>query len=160
MIECPDNMDPVAFWDGMAPEMRDQIEREKREARKAHVVAPVSRAEFDALKARVDALEGKEGSAAKEALDQLEAAKDRIDTFKAAEKEPPAELSDLFEPNLTARENHDALTKKYKDAMSEHYRLMGYGTQEDRIEAQRQLEKAQRIESGINWNRARLAEVL
>ena len=51
-------------------------------------------------------------------------------------------------------------TKKYKDAMSDHYRLLSYGTQEHKIEAQKQLEKAQRYESGIAWNRPRLAEVL
>ena len=78
----------------------------------------------------------------------------------AVDAEPPAAIAELFDPSLTARQNQEKLQARYKDAMSEHYRLMGYGTQEDKAEAQRQLEKAQRIESGINWNRARLAEVV
>jgi len=91
---------------------------------------------------------------------ELEAVHTKLQERPEAHVEPPAAIADLFDPSLTARQNQEKLQLRYKDAMSEHYRLMGYGTQEDKAEAQKQLEKAQRIESGITWNRARLAEVV
>ena len=73
---------------------------------------------------------------------------------------PPEAIADLFDPNLTARQNQEALTKKYAHHMSEYTRLRDYGDTDSRSQAADHLAKAERYESGINWNRPRLAEVV
>jgi len=98
-------------------------------------------------------------------LDELEAVKTKIDEGRPIDpldpsEEPPEAIADLFDPSLTPRQNQDALKQKYAQHMSEHYRLRDYGDQDSKSQAQRHLEKAERLDSGIKWNRARLAEVI
>lgn len=71
--------------------------------------------------------------------------------------EPPAEIADLIDPDLTARQNLDALTAKFAAAknMEEYCRSNG-----DMESAMKHLRDADRFESGIKWNRAVLAEVM
>ena len=71
--------------------------------------------------------------------------------------EPPAEIADLIDPDLTARQNLDALTAKYAAAKN----LEEYCRSNDDMEgAMKHLRDAERFESGIKWNRAVLAEVV
>ena len=97
-------------------------------------------------------------------LDELETVKTKLDDRPADPLEisngPPEAIADLFDPNLTARQNQEVLQQKYAQHMSEHYRLRDYGDQNSKSQAQRHLEKAERLDSGIKWNRARLAEVI
>lgn len=90
-------------------------------------------------------------------LSELEATKAKIDDRPPAHEEPPASIADLFDPELTARQNQEALQKKYADAMS--MREIHLANDED-SKAMELLKKAERYDSGINWNRARLAEVI
>lgn len=96
-----------------------------------------------------------------EVLEKVEAsltdAKAKIDERPPAYEEPPASIADLFDPELTARQNQEALQKKYADAMS--MREIHLANDED-SKAMELLKKAERYDSGINWNRARLAEVI
>lgn len=72
-------------------------------------------------------------------------------------EQPPEAIADLFDPSLTARQNQEALQKRYAALMSERELHLGGG---DTSKAMELLKRAERIESGITWNRARLAEVL
>lgn len=72
--------------------------------------------------------------------------------------EPPASIADLIDLSLTPRENHEILQKKYAALMSE--REWWLNTGDDKSKAMELLRKAERIESGIQWNRARRAEVI
>ena len=94
-----------------------------------------------------------------EALDQLKAAKAKVDDRKPepVPDEPPEGISDLFDPNLTARQNQEALLKKYAALMSEREHELTAGNTSKAMDL---LKRAERIESGITWNRARLAEVI
>ena len=79
-------------------------------------------------------------------------------TFK--DYDPPEDIADLFDASLTARQNHDRLTAKYAEYMGEFARWHGYGDHESSVKAAEYLKKAERIESGIRWNRAVHAEVI
>lgn len=70
---------------------------------------------------------------------------------------PPDTLADLFDPELTARQNQEALLKKYKETMSMREIHLSHNETSEAMEC---LRKAERLESGIKWNRARLAEVI
>jgi hypothetical protein len=89
-------------------------------------------------------------------LEQLESVKDAIDSHPR-HVEPPAAIAELFDPSLTARQNQDVLTRKYAALMSERELHLSAN---DTSKAMELLRKAERIESGINWNRARLAEAV
>lgn len=132
---------------------------------------------FDALEARVDDLEKRVTAlenvkprttnlerAIQEAQARAEAAEAELAKARYEEPEqapePPEDLADLFDANLTARQNQEALTKKYAHHMSEYTRLRDYGDEASRSQASEHLKKAQRYESGIAWNRPRLAEVI
>lgn len=103
-----------------------------------------------------------------EAETRLQSLKDELEAKKAPAPstepppriEPPAEIADLFDPNLTPRQNQEALQRKYSTAMSEYTRLFGYGDQASKAEALEHLRRAQRLDSGIRWNRPRAAEAL
>ena len=90
-------------------------------------------------------------------LAEMQDIKTRIDEVRDTPDEPPAEIADLFDPNLTARQNQEALTDKYAELMSRRERHLSF---DETSEAMALLHKAERIESGINWNRAQLAEVI
>ncbi len=94
-----------------------------------------------------------------DALEQLKAAKAKVDERKPepVSDEPPKAIADLFDPNLTARQNQEALQKKYAALMSEREHELTAGNSS---EAMALLKRAERFESGITWNRARLAEVI
>lgn len=72
-------------------------------------------------------------------------------------EQPPAEIADLFDPQLTPRQNQDALLEKYRKAKGEEEYARDAG---DMTSAMNFLKQAERYESGINWNRAVYAEVL
>ena len=98
---------------------------------------------------------------AEAALAAMEQVKETIDERPESpseeQRDPPEELADLFDPNLTPRENHDKLISKYARLMSEReHALKG----SDDSEAMRLLKKAENVESGIKWNRAVHAELL
>ncbi len=90
-------------------------------------------------------------------LDNLEAVKAKIDDRSPVREDPPAEIADLIDPSLTARQNLDALTAKFAAAknMEEYCRANA-----DMESAMKHLRDADRFESGIKWNRAVLAEVI
>lgn len=102
-----------------------------------------------------------EVSASEAMLDELEAVKTKLDDRLAdpleVSEEPPEEIADLFDAGLTARQNQEALQKKYAETMS--MREIHLANGED-SEAMALLKKAERYDSGIKWNRARLAEVI
>jgi len=117
-----------------------------------------------ALERRVDALEALvKGLAvnrpAAATLDELEAKKTNLDRAieEAKAEEPPEEIAKLMDPSLTTRQNLDALIAKYAKLMSEREYALKNG---DESEAMRLLKRAETIDSGIKWNRARLAEVI
>ncbi len=92
-------------------------------------------------------------------LDELEAKKTNLDRAieGAKAEEPPAEIAQLMDPSLTTRQNLDVLIAKYGRLMSEReYALKN----DNESEAMRLLKRAEIIDSGIEWNRARLAEVI
>ena len=91
-------------------------------------------------------------------LERLKADHEARKPAPDADTEPPAEVADLFDPNLTARQNQEKLTKRYTDLMNERQWWLEGG--DDKSKAMELLRKAERIESGIKWNRARLAEVI
>jgi hypothetical protein len=123
---------------------------------------------FDALEARVDELERR--VAAFEALDRLMSAQEALaarpetvmpdfepEAKQESYDEPPAEIADLIDPDLTARQNLNALTAKFAAAKN----LEEYCRSNDDMEgAMKHLRDAERFESGIKWNRAVLAEVV
>ena len=79
------------------------------------------------------------------------------ETEQESYDEPPAEIADLIDPELTARQNLDALTAKFAAAKN----LEEYCRSNDDMEgAMKHLRDAERFESGIKWNRAVLAEVV
>jgi hypothetical protein len=94
-----------------------------------------------------------------EALEQLERAQSNMEERKPepVSEEPPEAIADLFDPNLTARQNQEALQKKYAALMSERELELTAGNGSKAMEL---LKRAERFESGITWNRARLAEVI
>jgi hypothetical protein len=95
----------------------------------------------------------------KDILKDLEDAKSSIDERKPepVQEGPPADIAELFDPNLTPRQNQEALQKKYAALMSERELELTAGNGSKAMEL---LKRAERFESGITWNRARLAEVI
>jgi hypothetical protein len=100
-----------------------------------------------------------EVTASEAMLDELETKKSNLDRAieEAKAEEPPAEIADLMDPGLTTRQNLDALIAKYAKLMGEREYALKHG---DESEAMKLLKRAETIDSGIKWNRARLAEVI
>jgi hypothetical protein len=100
-----------------------------------------------------------EVSASEAMLDDLEAKKTNLDRAieEAKAEEPPAEIADLMDSSLTTRQNLEALIAKFRDAKSLEEMARSNG---DMNAAMEHLRDAQRYDSGIKWNRARLAEVI
>lgn len=93
-------------------------------------------------------------------MDQLETVQEVLAeaaTDPEASDVPPDTLADLFDPELTARQNQEALLKKYRETMSMREIHLSHNETSEAMEC---LRKAERLESGIKWNRARLAEVI
>lgn len=92
-------------------------------------------------------------------LDELETKKTNLDRAieEAKAKEPPPEIADLLDPDLTTRQNLEKLIEKHTKAKHLEEIARSHG---DASGAMRHLKDAERLESGINWNRARLAEVI
>lgn len=102
-------------------------------------------------------------------LEELEATKTNLEkaieengqavdaVIEGEAESPPEAIADLFDPELTPRENQDALMTKFAAAKNaeEHARAGG-----DMASAMQHLKNAERYESGIKWNRAVHAEVL
>jgi len=110
------------------------------------------------IEARSDHIEEPTRDPLSKKLADLEAAKANIDeALDAAPKQPPEAIADLIDPNLTAQQNMDALIDKYAATMSEREHELSGGNTSRAMEL---LRKAERLDSGIKWNRARLAEVL
>ena len=97
------------------------------------------------------------GDISEKVLDDLEAVQTKLQERPEAHVEPPAELAELFDPSLTARQNQEALIAKYSKLMSKREYALKDGNES---EAMRLLKRAETIDSGIKWNRARLAEVV
>jgi len=73
----------------------------------------------------------------------------------ARHEDVPDHLSDLFDASLTPRQNHDKLQRKYIILKNEEEYARFHN---DMQTAMAKLREAQRVESGITWNRPRLAE--
>ena len=76
------------------------------------------------------------------------------------ESNPPPEIADLIDPAETPQECFDRLTKLYVEAKQSAELARGYGGTfggKSVIDYER---RAERLESGIKWNRGRLAEQL
>ena len=71
--------------------------------------------------------------------------------------EPPAEIADLIDPDLTARQNLDVLIQKRTAAKHLEEMARSHG---DMDEAMKHLKDVERFETGIKWNRAVLVEVV
>ena len=73
---------------------------------------------------------------------------------------PPPELADLIEINETPPETHARLTKLYSDAKQGAELARAYGGTFNGKGVVEWERKAERYESGIKWNRGRLAETI
>jgi len=76
------------------------------------------------------------------------------------EHNPPPEIADLIDPAETPQECFDRLTRMYVEAKQSAELARGYGGTfggKSVIDYER---RAERLESGIKWNRGRLAEQL
>lgn len=91
-------------------------------------------------------------------LSALEAAQAKLK--RDAPAEPPAEIADLFDPNLTPRQNQEALIAKFASFKSEEERYRSYGDSASMSKAMDFLRRAEHVDSGIKWNRAVNAEVV
>lgn len=100
------------------------------------------------LKARVKALE--ERIRTLEGLNRMETAKAKLD-----DRKPPEEISDLIEWSSSPKEDHDKLIAKHTEAKHREEMAREYG---DKTEMMLWLSKAERLETGIRWNRNRAAE--
>jgi len=162
----------VAVKSVVAPQLsederqRAEVEAERQEMARRLFFNGDPAAALMSLAVRVQALENKLGIEAEpvESEAVLERTLSNLERAQAEAKpepvadEPPEAIADLFDPELTARQNQEALTKKYTALMNERQWWLEGG--DDKSKAMELLRKAERIESGINWNRARLAEVV
>lgn len=87
---------------------------------------------------------------------RMEAAQAKLKGDTPAQ-EPPAEIADLFDAELTARQNQEKLVKLYATLMSERELKLSH---DDKTGAQALLDRAERVQTGITWNRATFAEIV
>jgi hypothetical protein len=96
--------------------------------------------EVDALRARIAELEA------------------QLRPQEPPEMMPPAEIADLFLPAESARETYERLTRLFVQAKQSAELARSYGGTFDGKSVIAWEEKAGRYESGLQWNRGRMAE--
>ena len=73
---------------------------------------------------------------------------------------PPAEIADLIEMSETPPETHARLTRLYADAKQGAELARSYGGTFNGKSIVEWERKAERYESGLKWNRGRMAETI